>query len=485
MADPRTFVVKQCQPAYAAGSGADIASATSSRVNFFNSIGKVGDLQVLNDIGGSKIGRGLRTLASISNSIRGGCGSIPSTIGSTIDAGARWVVESVGMSQSVVDAVRTFQPAIANQAYGQAKQIFSKVKQGHFKFTDIPDYMQDFQNLERLGKRIFTPDSGDVQSTAAEHCDASPYAIDLIARAPKYKFLFVIQFVPSAAYASLASDLGPLDMAFVVKRSTRPSPKFHEEDVNYYNYRSKVITKVEFSEMQMSFHDDNLNTTMQFYDAYMRAMSPIANIDERSMSSMEQSGMDFGDNVLKEKQIRNAIAANAYAATHGLLAGNEKSVFKEIRMYHIYDWGHHMNVWRFLNPQITQMTLDEVDMSIGSEGCNLDVSFVYDSVYLDAGVEVANNGGKYKLSETQRGAVYPLRFRGAGDSGVPNNSGINPYGTTTPQPGVCDPMNPVSTSGINNIGGLISGGGIGGAISKATSSLATLRSNALNALPFG
>lgn len=494
MADPRLFTVKQCQPAYLAKSGAAIGAATDSRRTFANSIGKIGDLQVLNDIGGGKIGRGLRTLASISNSIRVGCGSIPTSIGSAIDSGAKWVMDTVGVPQVVSDAVRAFNPGVANQAYGQAKQIFSKVKQGGFKFSDIPDYMQDFQNLERLGRRIFTPGSGDVQSGASERCEASPYAVDLIARAPKYKFLFVVQFIANNAYKELGSELGPLDVAFVVKKSTRPTLTYTTEDVNYYNYRSKAITKTEFSDMSMSFHDDNMNTAMQFYNAYTRAMTPITNVYGTQQDMLEDGyGLNFSDHVLTPKQIRDTMPANTYAATRGMLSGDHKSMFSEVRLYHVFDWGHRMNVWRFMNPQFTQLALDEVDMSVGSEGTSLDLTFVYDSVYLDPDVSMTNNGGKYNLGETQRGAVYPLRYVGPNDAGGPNTkNAINPYGAAPVASDACSPMNPVNTSGTNNIGGLISGGGIGGAISSAKSAVSTAASdlsskfsNALNALPFG
>jgi hypothetical protein len=73
--DPRSFTVSPCPAAYLGKSAADIGNSISSSRNFFNAVGKVGDLQVLNSIGAADIGTGLRTLASISNSIRTGCGS--------------------------------------------------------------------------------------------------------------------------------------------------------------------------------------------------------------------------------------------------------------------------------------------------------------------------------------------------------------------------------------------------------------------------
>jgi len=397
-------------------------------------------------------------------------------------------MDSVGVPVSVMAAVSAFQPGIANQAYGQAKQIFNKVKQGNFKFTDIPSSIQDLQNLERLGRNIFTPSSTDVQSSATERCDASPYAVDLIARAPKFKFMFVVQFIPASGYAALAgNDYGPLSMAFTVKKAGRPNIRYHEEDVNYYNFRTKVITKTEFGEMNMSFHDDNMNLAVQFFHAYTRAMTPITGITNAKSDSMEQNGMDFQGNTLNSADIRNAITSNHYPASIGPLHGDMKQIFKEIRLYHVFDWGHRMNVWRFINPRINQLNMDDLDMSVGTEGTELAMTFSYDTLILDPDVSMANNAGEYKLEDTQRGAVYPLRYHGAADPGGPSNSGINPYGAAPVASDACSPMNPINTSGsgTGGIGGLISGGGIGGGVTAAIPNLLNTYSTAVNSLPFG
>lgn len=441
MPDPRTFTVKQCEPAYADKSGASIGNSSNMRRDFFNSIGKIGDLEVLNSVGGGKIGRGLRNLTSISNSIRVGSGALPSSIGTSIDKGANWVLEQTGIAPTVVDSLRGFNPGLANQAFGQAKSVYEQVKQGNFKSSNIPGVLQDFQNLERLGRNIFTPLFGDAQTSLGERCEMSPYAVDLIARAPKYKFLFVVQFVPGAGYGALGGqDFGPLDMAFTVKRSTRPTPKFTYEDVNYYNFRTKVITRTEFEEMTMAFHDDTLNFATQFYQAYTRAMMPITGLENGDSNLLEQSGMDFVGNVNRENQIRGTIGANTYAGSSGPLFNDNKEIFKEIRLFHLFDNGNRMNVWRFLNPRITSINLDDLDMSNGTEGSELALSFNYDSVFLDADVALSDTS-KYNLGQTQRGAYYPLSYKG------PTGARIGPTSTTTTVNGqFTPPLNPISNA---------------------------------------
>lgn len=469
MADPRTYTVKQCEPAYAAKSGAGLASSSSQRRDFFNSVGKVGDLAVLNSVGGGKIGSGLRNLASISNSIRGGCGSIPSVISSSIDSGANWVLEQTGIAPTVINTLQGFNPAIANQAYGQAKQIYSQVKSGTFKAKDIPGYIQDFTNLERLATNIFTPAQGDAQTTLGEHCEASPYALDLIARAPKYKFLFVVQFIPDAAYAPLGSNqFGPLDMAFTVKHSTRPEAHFVHEDVNYYNFRTKVPTKTEFQDMTMTFHDDTLGYASAFYKAYLGAMSPITSIENPDSGMLQEGSMDFVDNTLVENQIIGSIAGSTYASSLGPLANDAKQIFREIRLFHVYDYGNTMDVYRFMNPRISTLGLDDLDMSVGNEGSELSMTFHYDYVFMESvQVNPDANGGKYNIGELQRGAIYPMRYND-GSSAVegPRTGGIQPFGVPTPATQSCDPLNTTSTSSPI--------AGIGGVANQATTAVADL-----------
>ena len=488
MADPRNYTVKQCPPAYAGKSAAGISSATTTRREFGNAVGKIGDLEVLNSVGGGSIGKGLRNLASISNSIRTGCGALPTSIGKTLDAGANWVLENTGIAPTVVDALQGFNPGVANQAYGQAKAVFEKVKQGDFKATDIPGYLQDFQNLERLGRNIFTPARGDAQDSLAPRCEASPYAVDLIARAPKFKFLFVVEFIPNPAYTALSrKDIPVLEMAFTVKTSSRPNIKFHTEDVNYYNYRSSYITKTSFEEMKMTFHDDIRNAATQFYTTYLNAVSPISNIDPSQSGAaapnlLQQGGMDFGEGYGSNVQIPNMvleqIPGNRYAASMGPLASSgasnieESTVFSQIRLYHIFDYGNTMTVYNFSNPRIIQLAPDDVDMSAGNEGSELSITFSYDSVFVDPMVNLKTSTKYGKLQDKQSNAIYQLQYNGTGTIG-PNDSGIKPTGQPAPAAPSCDPVKKTDTAGAP-------GSSIGKAAVAAVGDLASKFSKAIS-----
>lgn len=445
MADPRVFISNNAPAYFKCQVGA--ATSSSDFRNFSNSVGKIGDLAVLNSIGSGAIGTGLRTLASVSNSIRTGCGALPTSIGSTLESGANWVLQNTGIDPGFVTALQDFNPGVANVAYSQAKQIFQQVQQGHFKPTDIPNYLQDLQNLERLGRNIYTPASS--ANAIAVDCTASPYAIDLIARQPKHKFIFVVQFIFQSGYANLSD----LDFAFVIKKTSRPNVKFKSEDVNYYNFRTKVNTMTEFDPMTMSFHDDNQNYAMRFYNAYRNAMSPITNMNvDYGLVGPEQRGMEYGD-LAVTNVVDGTIPGQEYSASRGPLAQDRIQILKSVRLFHVYDAGRKMNLFEFANPRISEMSFDELDMSIGNEGTELNLTFDYDTVFIKTGLDM--NDQQYMDSSKTlpgqgRGAFYPLRYN---DSASAMDASRQSTSNTTAIPASqsCDPMHPIDTKSVTGI----------------------------------
>lgn len=438
-------------------------NATSERRQFFNAVGRVGAFDGLNRIGAAKIGEGLRTLEKISNTIRTGCGSLPTSIGSAVgsglDAGVGWVFENVGIAKTAVDAVRSFNPQIANQALAEAENIFSKVKQGNFKLRDVPNALQNLQNLERLARNIYTPSITEQRQLVAS-CQPSPYAMDLIARAPKHKFMFVVQIIPNPGYESFKD----LDIAFLVKDSTRPNFKYQMEEVNFYNFRSKVITRTEFEEIQMTFYDDIRNMASAFHAAYLRAMSPVTNyINWNQTSNLEDEGMNFDggrgvgsvftdDPVVaggNTSQATTVPVAAQRSASLGELVENQKTIIQEIRLFHLFDGGRWMNVYKFYNPRISQLTLDGLDMTLSGDGTTVQFSFNYDAVYIATQIPFTDNDLAQAVTDASSdkgAAAYGLRFvAAASGAGGLQRPGLLPFGAAATVSNNCDTQMNTST----------------------------------------
>ena len=98
---------------------------------------------------------------------------------------------------------------------------------------------------------------------------------------PKLKFNFTVSFKfrkpiiirDKPDNAQMADDL-----TFALKQASRPNPTIVYQDVNYYNYRTKVATKVDYGALNLTFYDDVENFGHDVYESYIKAISPVANI---------------------------------------------------------------------------------------------------------------------------------------------------------------------------------------------------------------
>lgn len=425
MADPRKlFSVATCEK------GQKVQQTdTAKRRDFFSGLGKVGDLEILNDIGYGKVGEGLRTIAKTSNSVR--IGAIdPNSLGTDANA-ETYVYGECGINQNAATQVAQFNPGVANRASGQAKSIFDKVKQGNFELSDIPETFSDLQNLSILIDGIYTDPKGTTNREFAV-CGASAYATDLISWAPKYKFLFVVQFEFTAPYRE---KLGDIQAAFVVKNSTRPNINFEYDEVNMYNYWTRIPKRTIYEPMTMRFYDDNKNQAMSLYNAYLQAMSPISSLPFDQMTEDARGILEAGSMDFSQLNQNQSWPGHTYAASYGPTAGiDTMNIFKRITLFHVYNAGRLMNVYKFYNPKILTMELDDLDMAENGNGNEVSFQFAYDSVNIVTNYDV-NTTSPYNianLSGLDYGATYPLRY--VGDTSSTTSDPNRPISQDLPQP---------------------------------------------------
>ncbi len=419
--DPRrkTFSVTYCPRGQV-----EQQAQQGQRRSILDTLGNIGGLEGL-----GSVGEGLRTLSAVSNSVRSGSSVVPGREGDdttntligdiantaldAVDSGANIVLDATGLG-GVADIAGDFNPDVANRAVGQAKSIFQSVKQGNFELSDIPGVFSDLQNLEQLGRGIFGIGDNN-RNTAREYslCSASPYATDLISYAPKFNFLFVMDVQFSAPYADQWGEIGNA-MAFVVKRSTRPSVEFEYEDVNMYNFWTKVPKKTIYPPVTMSFYDDNKNAAHLFYTAYMRAMSPIANIKADGLSqtgAYEQNSMNYALGSSNATFKESAKKLPGWASSLGPLQDNANSVIERIRLYHVFDYGRLMNIYNFYNPRIMTFTPSDLNMAETGDGAEFEFQFAYDGMFIEPGWSVQEGGENKNLEDktSRAGGKYPIR----------------------------------------------------------------------------
>jgi hypothetical protein len=93
------------------------------------------------------------------------------------------------------------------------------------------------------------------------------YVEDLQARAPKYGFLYYVNFVinRSATLSDINQNVG-----MFVRRIDLPRFSVKTETMNQYNRKTVVQTKLEYSPINMDFHDDNSDITNSLWINYYR-----------------------------------------------------------------------------------------------------------------------------------------------------------------------------------------------------------------------
>lgn len=439
--DPRRFTVKNCKAARNTA-----VSDDQKRKDFFGGLGKIGDIEILNRFGASKITAGLRALAKTSDSIRTGA-----TDSAIIPNDRGYVLDAVGINPTAAVKAGQFNPGVFNRGTAQAESVLDSVKGGNFKLDDIPGVLTDLQNLGSLVDGIYTDDSGQSSTRNIEVCGASPYAVDLVQFAPKYKFLFIVQVTVKEQYLTALSE-NARQLAFVVKTSTRPNVNIEHEEVNVYNFWTRVPKRVAYEPITMRFYDDNKGLAHQFYTSYLRYISPISRIGGKEsgyMSSkwLEENGMNF--NKYSEKS----------SASLGALEGDITTVIDEIRLFHIYDYGKKMTAYHFHHPKILAMNLDDLDMADNGNGSEIELQFAYDALHITPAISIVGNPkGIAELTGDKLGAVYPIRPNIKADEpdaypeGSDDEDGI-------PEPkeeNILQTATSAVTSGISSVTGLVS-----------------------------
>jgi len=193
------------------------------------------------------------------------------------------------------------------------------------------------------------------------------YAADLVQYAPKHRFIFKVKFIFNEPYSTMINR----EFMYLVKEVDKPTVHWEYEEVNMYNFKTKVLKSIKHEALNMTFHDDIQNKVLDFFNAYRLAYSPISSLTYNQKAMFENSGMDFYE----------PGTGGISSASMGLLAGGNKNVLSHIEVIQVYAHGTKQNVFIFTNPKIESFDFDNLSME-SSEGNSLQVSFAYDALYV-------------------------------------------------------------------------------------------------------
>lgn len=410
MADPR----KLLSNAFGLRKGGSIATSNGlqAMLNFCHAANP-------NNPAATRVSSGLKTLSSISKALGKG-GKLPVTI-DNVNSNVKWVLGTLGIDTQTVFEFTKGQNNIVDAGIAAAKGVFDKVKAGKFTINDIPLFEPPLDTMDKYISGIRRSReverfrlAKDPVATGEGH--ASPWAEGLDKAMPKYKFLFVVAFEFNAPYMQEVGQGGlRRQLSYVARRSTRPGIKYDMQEVNFYNFRSKVITKSEFEDMSMTFYDDSRNSAATLMSAYMSAMTPIVNNLSMPANRYEEQGML--NSTYTMETINQATNAGANASTisqpnvtgssssTGPLQNDLNTVINKITLFHIIDNGRRVDAYTFINPRVVSFSMDEVDMTV-SEVNTVEMKFTYDNLITDLSADfrqyesvlsTLTDDGKYKL----------------------------------------------------------------------------------------
>jgi len=236
------------------------------------------------------------------------------------------------------------------------------------------------------------------------------YASNLVPfHPPKFKFMFMVELVFHPEYQHLLSQSlwnKKSEFEFVIKNSSRPNVSFEYEEVNMYNYWTRIPKRTMYEPMTMRFYDHNANSSNSFYTNYMRAMSPISNEGGKNTMIFPQQ---YQESSMSARPIsRTDEVTNLQGgASLGSLNNDAPNILTEIRLYHLYDWGRLLNVYHMYNPKITNMNLDDLDMADSGAGSELEIQFAYDGLFVEKSVKTTEEL-MAKISGKMIGAGYEI-----------------------------------------------------------------------------
>lgn len=216
---------------------------------------------------------------------------------------------------------------------------------------------------------------------------------------PKMKFLFTVEFELGDELRGANLYAGSQDMAsirYACKTATRPNINVNYADVNSYNYRYKVATKVDYGTVSLTLYDDNKNLAHDLLMVYLNTISPVSNVPGGNAYYLSNNIQEWA-----------SLGPLPNAEAHGLI--------RKMRVSHHYtknnsdDRSEYTAIhYDYINPKIQSFVFDDLDMSI-SEASMVSMTFVYDSVNVVYGNSDSTGAGTVEV-----GDVETVRLDGTG-----------------------------------------------------------------------
>lgn len=206
--------------------------------------------------------------------------------------------------------------------------------------------------------------------------------------APKLKFLFHTYFEFNTAAYSAAPNFGIL-----VKEIKLPSFTMETTQMNQYNRKRIVQTKIKYDPIEITFHDDNGNNTTSMWEAYYTYYYNDGTRPGQVLRGNRGNNRFFqeGTNTIVDYNNSNIYSESGDEEEHdwGLSGGSTSEdgraapFFKNITVFGLNQ--HNFIAYTLINPLITNFSHDTYNYSEGSGIMQNRMTIDYETVVYNEG----------------------------------------------------------------------------------------------------
>jgi hypothetical protein len=188
--------------------------------------------------------------------------------------------------------------------------------------------------------------------------------------APKYKFLFHTYFEINQEIYDNGFD-NRQNLGLLVKEIKLPSYQFDTFQLNQYNRKRIIQTKIKYDPINITFHDDNANQATKLWQAYYQynyrdSIPGIFKTSDRNIYQSSIIGDEFG------------FTGDAYNSS-----GTKVPFFKSIIVYGLNR--HNFTMYKLINPVITAFNHDTYNYDQGNGIMQNQMTIDYETVVYDYG----------------------------------------------------------------------------------------------------
>jgi len=211
--------------------------------------------------------------------------------------------------------------------------------------------------------------------------------------APKFKFLFHVHFdINPVVFNNFvggrtSANVGPnSNFGLLVKDIALPKFSFATVQLNQYNRKRIIQTKIKYDPVEISFHDDNGDTINSLWESYYQYYYNDSN-NPSVMFAGKRGGSNIGANDYNERtQYKPSITGDDIWGYNGTTTDPEGIKIPFFRNITVFGFNrHNFTAYTLVNPIITNFSHDSYNYSEGGGVMTNKMSLDYETVVYNYG----------------------------------------------------------------------------------------------------